>query len=132
MTEQRKDWDPKQHERIWYRRARDGQLGWLVVRDGKDKIKLDRSAEDLCVAFMANDWIPEVEHRPMTRGQAAQVAWKAEQALQQLMGNYSAKREWNMLHEDVRIEYVANGPKGPPLHIELYRAVMGVLEKVTR
>lgn len=133
MDEPPQTYDPDELSRVYYRHAITGDLGWLVVRDGKDKIKLDRPNEDLCKPFVPSEWIPELEHRPLTRFQAAQVAYLADQRLLMLMGNFQVRKEWNMQHEDYRIKWSEEGPPAnPPVRQEMFRSIMRALERVTK
>lgn len=126
-------WDPPDHERTYYRHKQTGDLGYLVVREGQDKIRLDRPNEEVIRRFQGDDWIPELEHRPMTRAQAAQVAYEADRKLCGFLGLFDrSRKEWQLLHEDQRIHWVDNGPAGPPIRGDVFRAVMGALERVVQ
>lgn len=134
VVESLASWDPPERERVYYRSSGDGQLGWLVVRDGKSMIKLDRPMEDLVRPFREADWIPEKEHRPLTRAQCAQVAYEADLKLKLMLGMFDAKRTpWQNLHEEVRIKWAVDGPPGPPaVRRDVFRAIMGALSRVTK
>lgn len=127
------NWDPQPHERTYYRSRTDGQLAWLVVRNGRDMIKLDRFSEDLVRGFDPAEWIPEAEHRPMTRAQAAQVAYAAIMELRRLMGHFDRQTPWHSLSEEYRILFAEKGPqKPPPISKDVYFAIMGALERVMK
>ncbi len=128
------DWDPPQHERLYFRSADSGQLGWQVVRQGRVMVKLDRPNEDIVRPYNAADWRPEKEHRPITRAQAAQVAYEADKKLCALLGYHDPRRkDWQTLHEDARIKFVEEGPSGPPVaRGDLFRAIMTALDRITR
>lgn len=128
-----REWDPPEHERTYYRSANDGQLGWLVIREGRQMIKLDRGSQDLCVRYNASDWLLEREHRPLTRVQAAQVAYEADIKLCLLLGDFEPRRQWNMLPEERRITFANSGPPAKPaVRAHLFKGIMRNLERVSR
>ena len=126
-------WDPPERERTWYRARDSGQLGWLVIRDGKSRIRLDRFHEEIIRNFDENEWIAEIEHRPITRIQVSQLAYEADVKLCMMLGDYSKRSAWQNLHEDVRIRWVEKGPPAKPaVRQDLFRGIMGALERVSR
>jgi hypothetical protein len=128
------DWDPPQHERLYFRSAESGQLGWQVVRGGKVMVRYDRPDEEILRPYNAAEWVAEKEHRPITRAQAAQVAFEADRKLCVLLGQHDPKRrDWSMMHEDARIKFVDEGPLGPPaVRMDVFRAIMSSLDRVSR
>lgn len=125
------DWDPKPPDRVWYRHRDSGQRGWMVRRDGKDRIKLDRPDEDLHFPPGAL-WIPDVEHRPLTRMHVAQVCFEADKRLSYFLGKpENLRKEWLNLHEDTRISWMNDGPDDPqrPLRRELWLAIQALLKE---
>ena len=117
-------WDPTPDDRSYFRSATTGDLGWVVRREGKDRIRLDRPAQEIILPFNdGNGWIVENELRPMTVYQAAQVAFEADRTLCRALGLYKeAKREWMSLTDAERIDWVDNGPKKPTIRVEVYKA----------
>jgi hypothetical protein len=125
-------WDPAPHERSYYRHVTTGDLGWMVRREGKDHIKLDRPAQDLVKLFRPEEWIVEQEYRTLTRQQFAQIAFEADKKLCHFLGEHDlARRQWLELHERVRIAWVNMGP-GHGLRAKLYAAIMATLQEHAR
>lgn len=127
-----KEWDPQDHERVSYRDSRTGQLGYFVRRGGKDCIRLDRGNQELIVPFVPGQWVEEGMKRPWTRAQISRVAWEADRALCHLLGDHEkARREWESMHEDDRVEWIRVGPAKPLERALLYRLVMDTVHEMT-
>lgn len=115
--------DPPPHERCYFRNSVSGNLGWLVKRNGKDAIRLDRLDE--CIVPMGPDWKPEVQKLSLTDFQIAQVAYEADRKLGFFSGRQRPK-DWSMLPEDERLKFAEDGPSGE-LRQKLFRAIHEVL-----
>lgn len=111
-----------------------GELGWLVRRDGKSMVKLDRPNQDIVKPYVASEWLPEVPQRPLARQQLARVAFEADRELCRSLGAFAhAMRTWQRLNEHERKEWTEKGPKeaaGP--RVTLYKSIMLGLEPYTR
>ena len=108
-----KDYDPPKHERKYYRHGTTGDLGWLVLRDGKDWIRLDRGegADEHLRPFRRLDWIEEHEHREMSQAHIARVAFEADKALCMALGMHErGQLDWMKLSDEARIKWVDRGP----------------------
>lgn len=127
------NWDPPERERTWYRNRESGQLAYLVTRGGKSMIRLDRPDQEIVRQFHEAEWIPEVEHRPVTRAQCAQVAYEADLKLCLMLGDFQKRQVWHNLHEDVRIRWTDKGPPArPAIRQDLFRNIMQTLERVAK
>lgn len=127
------DWDPPERERVWYRSRMDGNLGYLVVRGGKSRIRLHRPNEEIIRVFNEDDWIAEREHRPLTAAQTAQVAYEADAKLCAMLGDYSKRHPWMNLSEEVRIKWIEKGPPAkPPIRRDLFECIMASLQRATQ
>ncbi len=123
------NWDPLPHERAFHRHSTTGDLGWLVRREGKDCIRLDRPAQEIVRPFRPDEWIVEREHRPLTKYQLAQVAFEADKKLCFFLGHHDlSRREWLALKDEPRIAFTNNGPGGKGPRQQLFNAIMSVLE----
>jgi hypothetical protein len=133
MTEQKpKNWDPPPKDRTWYRCRKTGELAYLVTRDGRNMIRLNRP-EEIVRGFLEADWIPEVEHRPITRAAVTALAYDADLKLCTLLGDFRKRPAWINLHEDVRVRWAQEGPPSkPPLRKDLFDSIMGTLERVSK
>lgn len=126
-------WDPLPAERQYYRSTSDGNLGWLVRRDGKDRIRLDRPNQEIVKPFEQGKWIEEQEWKPFSRTQVSHFAWDCDIRLCKMLGLYQeAKREWLSLRDEERIEWMKSGPGPGNLRAEIYAAIMDVLRKHSR
>jgi hypothetical protein len=125
-------WDPKPDERILYRDTQTGDLGYLVRRGGKDRVRLDRPNEEI-IRPLDDHWAEENEYRPFNLFQVAAIAFESDKLLARMMGNHpEAKREWMSMREEKRIDFMQNGPSGNALRSELWTAIMGVLKPHAR
>lgn len=98
-------------EREYYRDVRTGDRGYVVIEDGNKCIKLDRPMHSVVRAYREQDWTPDKETRPMTEAQCAQVAFAADVLLCKFLGHQAlGKREWLLMKDSERIEWVKNGP----------------------
>lgn len=118
-------------ERTWYRRATDGQRGYLVQRpDGREFIRSDRPTDPTEYPFSPTSWLIEDDYKPMTLMQAAQVAFEADRALCRFIGlPERAREQWANLSPQKRILWMNEGPARPELRWELYDATMQILRK---
>lgn len=125
-------WDPKPDERLLYRHHQTGDLGWLVRRDGRDMIRLDRPQE-IVKPFRKEEWVEENEFKPFNLHQVAVLAFKSDCELARMQGNHKdSRREWMSMPEQKRIQFMQNGPDESTLRSELWSAIMKVLKPHAR
>lgn len=126
-------WDPEPKERTWYRSTQTGDRGYLVRRDGKDRVRLDRPNEDIHRPLNGDDWALDEDYRPYTRFQVSHLAWQTDRLLLRMMGLPNDSRlDWSTLSEEKRMKFMKSGPEDDGLRSELWSAIMGVLEKHSR
>ena len=126
------NWDPQPHERQCYMHILSGDYGWLVRREGKDVIKLDRPGLDEIRPFDVQDWRSREEVRPMSPGQLAKVMFDADKALCLALGlRDTAKIEWLSLKPEKRRAWIEVGPSEPPIRAQLYAAIKNTLRHLT-
>ena len=132
MSEHTEDkWDPEPHEKQWFQDAMTGDRGWLVRREGKDCIRLDRPNMDHWRPYKQGEWKPLKEHRPFSRGQITQVAFVADRMLLKIRGDHDlAKKTWGDITDDQRRRWIQHGPEQDPLRRKLYEAIMSVLREL--
>lgn len=119
-------------ERKYYRSSVDGQLGYLVERDGKHFIKLDRPQEEILRPWSeGNSWIPEVEKRPLSKAQVAKICFDADKAYCQAVGVFLPKRDWLDLSDKQRILWMESGPKDA-VRAAIWTGLNMILEPLTR
>lgn len=127
------EWDPEDDEKVWYRSTMTGDLGWMVRRDGKARIRLDRPQEDITRPFSKTNWKEDSTHRPMAAMQAIRVAFAADQQLCLALGLHDKARvEWESLSDAARDKWMKEGPSKPLLRRLVYRAIKIALEPSTR
>lgn len=117
-------------ERVYYRDVRTGDRGYMIEEDGKKCIKLDRPMHSVVRVYREQDWAADRETRPLTEAQCAQVAFAADVLLCKFLGYQAlAKREWLLLKDTERIQWVQ---EGPPVGIRqtLWRETMNLLAKL--
>lgn len=125
--------DPPAQMREWYRSATSGQRGWKVLRGKNVYIKIDRPEQDIEQLWREGDWIAEKERRPLTKWQIAKVSFEADRELCRVLGLVAAsKREWHSLKEEIRQDWMREGPAGSTaeatMRQALYDTIMDHLE----
>ena len=124
-------WDPPPPEREWYAHRRTGELGYIVRREGKEVIRMDRGPHvDDTRPFKPEIWRAEHSPKDKTRMQMAMVAWWADRELLRQEGRHQeARKDWLALSDRDRIGFMDDGPNDPkcPLRHVLWSAVMATL-----
>lgn len=131
--EPKRNWDPKPHERTYYRDAVTGDLGWMVRRNGIDHIRLDRPADNIEQPYDVTRFTMDREPAKLTSAMVAQIAFAAHKQLCLLTGKFAeSKKDWarDMKVED-RAKWMKDGPKGE-LEERLFVAVREALGKFAR
>lgn len=120
--------------RTYYRHVRTGDLGYLVNREGRDYIRMDRPGDVVERIFRVDDWLPETERRPLTPMAVAKVAFEADRALCVALGLHGdGGKVWANLPEMERVAWMQQGPPTRELsRLKLWRAVVGQLEELTQ
>lgn len=114
----------------YYRHRLTGDRGYLLERDGKPYIRLDRPAEIIERLFVPGEWIEEFELRNFTEVQMATVAFEADKKLCLYLGlPTESSAVWLNMPEQKRISFMREGPKAPNIRCELWEAIMNVLRK---
>ena len=125
------DWEPEPHERQWFAHADSGDMGWLVRRDGKDFIRLDRGATDHLVEYRPARWVPKADHKRLTDYQMAEVAFEADRRFLRATGRIpEARLEWRDLRDEKRRDWMHRGPNEAGPRKMLYDAIVSVLKTV--
>jgi hypothetical protein len=123
--------EPKEHERTWYRHATTGDRGYSCRRGGKECIRYDRPNIDHTVLHRPHDWIPDNTPMKIPEAQLVQVAFDADRKLCLLLGRYDlAKREWIGLTDDQKIKWMRQGPQTPQVRRKMYLGIMDVLREM--
>lgn len=126
-------WDPKPNERQYYRSTDTGDLGWLVRREGKDRIRLDRANQEIIRPFDDGKWIEDREWRPFSRTQVSKLLFEIDRQMCLLLGLHKeAKRDWLSLKDADRIEWMKSGPGPGNLRAKVYEAVLAELKDYSR
>lgn len=109
------NWDPSPTLRTWYSHVTTGDRGYLVRRNGKDAVRLDRGPTVEIIKPLNKEWQPDEERRPISRGALARVAYVAHQAFCRALGEHEAARtEWESLSDQERQCWLdGTGPDGP-------------------
>src|SRR5262245_19057305 len=91
------DFDPPAHEREYFRQASSGDRGYLVRRDGKDCIRLDRPEQEL-IFPLSGQWKRDEYGSLYLHDQIAQVAFNADRGMCALLGLHAESRlQWREL-----------------------------------
>jgi hypothetical protein len=125
------DWEPKPSERTYYRSRLDGQRAYLVKREGKECLRLDRPSEAIYHAING-DWVQDAQQHVANAHQVAKVAFIADRALCPIVGAHTeAKDEWINLKEQDRIKFMQDGPDTGDIRDDLFRAITKTLKELT-
>ena len=123
------DWTPAPSERTYYRSRQDGQRGYMVRREGKDMIRLDREMEEILHPMDPNTWKVDQQVHPINAYQLAQVAFEADRMLCRVTGRtLEGKKEWLSLKEQERVAWLQNGPDTGDIRDDLHDAIVGTLK----
>ncbi len=90
-------------------------------------MKLDRASEDITRVYRQSDWIPQIEHRPLKRGQLARLCFKADKDLLFSIGK-PTRNDWEDLTDDQRVAWLDKGPVKDPMRARLYAAIMEAMK----
>ena len=117
----------------WYRSTVDGELGYLVERDGKQFMKLNRPNEEVLRNYNEAAWTPLVEVRPLSKAALGRVCFEADLALCRALGIHAAtQKTWIDLSDKQRIAWMERGPQNDPARRSLWQAIVMVMEPLTR
>lgn len=121
-----------EERRRYFRSVTTGDRAYLVEKDGKTCIQLDRPNEEIIRPFHESQWIEEKGDLPLAIGQVAQVAFEADRKLCQFLGLHDkSRKEWASLLDKQRIAWMKEGP-AEPMRQRLWDAIMGAMEPYTR
>lgn len=128
MTSKKREPEP---ERDWvYQSQSTGNRGYLVMEDGKQKVRLDRPDEEIIVPFDGT-WSRLKEHRPLSRYHLTHVAFVADRALLKALGKHAEARiEWESLTPEERRDWMELGPEDDGVRERLYNKVLEALEEL--
>ena len=130
-------WDPKPTERIWFSHARTGDRAYLVKRQDKEMVKLDRPGtgqpEEMLLRPLDSSWKEDLEHRPINMSQLARVAYAADQELCKAIGERTYLKDWLSLRDEEMHRWMSGiGPGKPPARAELYKSIWGTLKELAK
>lgn len=105
--------DPKPLERRYVRHAQTGELGYLVVRDGVQVVRLDNDRQEITRRYVPGDWVGEEIRRHLTPMAIGRIAFEADKALCRELGMHRlAARTWEKLPDGQRQDFAVRGPGG--------------------
>lgn len=127
------NWDPTEAQRRYYRSTQTGDLGYVVMREGKERIRLHRGSQEIIKVFDEGEWAEERDFRPFSKHQVDRVCFEADKALCGMLNLHKeSKRDWLNLRDAERIEWGKIGPGPGSLRSDLYVAIQSVLRKHSR
>lgn len=127
------NWDPLPAERQYYRSAETGDLGWLVRRDGKDRVRLDRPLQEIVRPFEEGKWVEEREWKPFSRTQVSKLQFETDKLVCSMLGLHKeGKRDWLSLKDEERIAWMKQGPGPGNLRADVYKALAKIFERHSR
>lgn len=119
------DWDPLPAEREYFRNGKQGDRGYLVRRQGKDVIRLDRPNQEILYP-KSPDWIADEYGTLLLESQVAHIAFAADRAACAAAGLFAdSRKSWQDLSDRERIKFMADGPpRTHPVRGVVYDAIM--------
>ena len=124
-------WNPKEHERQYFTHQLTGDRGYLVRREGRDVIRLDRGSHEDIRTYNQHDWKPDETYRPLTRMHLAAIAFGADRVLCGYVGRHEqARKEWLSLRDEERAKWLKDGPPGPVARKKLFDLIMSAGEEL--
>lgn len=128
----RPHYEPIPADRVWVRSASDGERGWLVRREGMTYVRMNRPSQEIVKPYRKHDFIEEVEHRPLTKLQVAQVCFEADRAMCRVLNMHDlARKDWVSLSDRERAELMKDGPGGEPKRRGMYEVLRAYLEGIS-
>ena len=126
------NYEPEPGARVWYRCAQTGQLGWFVQRKGQPKFKYDRPGREILKPFNKYNFIPCDNIRKLTDFHVGHITFEADRVLCKILGKHSlAKKDWDLLRDKQRQEWIAVGPEHESVERRLlYNAIKQVMIKI--
>lgn len=108
------NWDPPTpRERQYVRHVETGELGYLVRRQGQQKVRLHNDGQEILRAWVPGNWTAEVVRRELSKFAVARVAFEADKALCKELGLHGVtRRVWDKLTEAQRLAFIKDGPTG--------------------
>jgi len=123
-------------KRQYVRHKHTGDLAYLVDMGDRIVARLDRPDQQIDKPYSKDSglWVPEdLTDRPFTKAQVSKVAFALDVAMCELLRMMpEGRRYWEGLKDSQRIEFISDGPRGPEIRRELWKAAMGVLNKLAK
>lgn len=120
------------NEREYYRSNVTGDLGYLVERDGKSWVKLDRSGPEVLKEFSEGLWAEELHRAPLNQQQLGKLAYEFDQLLCRTLGRgQEANRDWIAMQNEEKATWMTIGPCDSGIRDALFDAVLRVLKEYT-
>lgn len=135
MTTTEPNWDPPAPDRQYFRHVTTGDRGYIVRRDGKDVIRLDRPMQEIIKAKNENEWKEDEYGSTVLRTQVAMVAFAADRAACTLVGLHAESRvTWAELTDKQRAAFTVGGPQkdASPVRVAIYLSILAGLKPFTR
>ena len=127
--------DPPPSERRYFRNKRTGDRAYLVERDGKTYMRLDRSLEEILKPYNGSTqsmWEADGEWRPLNRVAIAQICFEADKVLIRALGDFEhSKKEWLSLRPHQRQIWMDGGLRNPARRA-LWEAIQAAMEPLAR
>lgn len=126
------EWTPAPRERQYFRHVESGELGYLVRRQGQQKVKLHNEGQESLRAWVPGNWTAEVVRRELSKFAIARVAFEADKVLCRELGLHGiARRIWDKLTDAQRQAFAKDGPTGPQASRRrlVYLAIVMGIEK---
>lgn len=133
------DSDPKPSERKYFRHRLTGDLGWLVIRDGREAIRYDRGEYDQHIAVRRDDkgkiadWNEEAPPAPLNDYHVGMISFVADNEVQRHTGEVGRVKKWADLREEDRHRWIRQGPGDVPgIRSAVYQAIKAALQPYTK
>lgn len=121
--------------RSYYRHVKTGDRAYLTEVNGVTMVQLDRPNEEIVRKFVAEEWIPDDDNRPLTRAQVAMCIKEFDSKLCHFLGHVKlSKQKWADMPEKERVAWIRGvGPKQKPAIRQMaYRVLWNLMQEHTK
>ena len=127
------NWDPLPNEREYVRSSRTGDRGYLVRREGKDVVRLDRPMQELLFP-KGPEWVADEFGSLLLESQVAHICFAADRAICGAVGLHMESRKgWQDLSDAERLKFLGDGPpRTQVVRGVVYDAIKAAMKPYTR
>lgn len=127
-------WDPTAAGREYYRSRSTGDRGYIVRRDGREMVRLDRPMQEILFP-KTGEWALDEEATLLVPMQAVQIAFAADRQVCLAVGLHGdARVTWQDMSDEKRVAFAKKGPEDGehPIRGAVYEALKAAMRPFVR